>query len=221
MVSTLVALAFAELVLRWIAAPPRALRLGQLDRVLEGSEKHRFVDFIESDGELFWRFSPNVKLADDARLIGPAPAAESYLKIDAILSEAAAMLEEVAHSLSAYQEGLEFEPGRLEEIEDRYGHLPPEVENLLELACIRTLAEQLGIVQVEAKGDALKYHFVDAAPVDPGRLLSWVQSLGNLSLSPSRVLTVPASSDPDVRLENCRETLESLAEMIPQEGVAS
>ncbi|MCZ6777363.1 MAG: DNA repair protein RecN [Acidobacteria bacterium] len=38
----------------------------------------------------------------------------------AILSEAAAMLEEVAHSLSAYQDGLEFEPGRLEAIEERY-----------------------------------------------------------------------------------------------------
>lgn len=38
----------------------------------------------------------------------------------AALGEAAAILEEVAHSLAAYQDGLEFEPDRLEEIEERH-----------------------------------------------------------------------------------------------------
>ena len=108
-----------------------------------------------------------------------------------------------------------------EEIEDRFGHLPQEAENLLEMASIRILAERLGIVQIKAMENKLHYHFVDAAPIDPERLLRWVQCRSDVTLSPSRELTVAATDDPDLLLEEARETLEALVEKVAPTATVS
>ena len=101
-----------------------------------------------------------------------------------------------------------------EEIEDRYGRLPPEVENLLALADLRRHAERLGIAQVEARGDRLLCHFVDAAPIDPDKLMSWISVHDDVHMSPSRVLTLAVSPDPEERLEEAREGLAELVERV-------
>ena len=107
-----------------------------------------------------------------------------------------------------------------EEIEDRYGHLPPEVENLLALADLRRLAERLGVVHLEARDDLLLCHFVDAAPIDPEKLLRWVGVNDGVSLSPSRVLALPVPRDPQERLQRAGEQLTDLAGRVVMDGSA-
>jgi transcription-repair coupling factor (superfamily II helicase) len=94
-----------------------------------------------------------------------------------------------------------------EEIQDRYGHLPQEVENLLAMAAIRAQAEALGIVQLEVQNGQVILQFVENAPVDGGRLLAWVQSGTEITLSPSGVVTMPVDDDPEERLEQVGELL--------------
>ncbi|MFQ5669290.1 MAG: transcription-repair coupling factor [Acidobacteriota bacterium] len=101
-----------------------------------------------------------------------------------------------------------------EEIEDRFGHLPEEAENLLVLAGIRALADHLGIARIDVQNGCLRLHFMDGAPIDPGRLLEWVQSGNGASLSPSRVLAVAAARGPVERLEQARDLLETLVERV-------
>lgn len=94
-----------------------------------------------------------------------------------------------------------------EEIQDRYGHLPREVENLLAMAAIRVQAEALGIVQLEVANGRVILQFVENAPVDGARLLAWIQSGTEISLSPSGVVTMPVDDDPEERLEQVAELL--------------
>ena len=108
-----------------------------------------------------------------------------------------------------------------EEIQDRYGHLPQEVENLLAMAAIRVQAEALGIVQLEVENGRVILQFVENAPVDGGRLLAWVQSGTEITLSPSGVVTMPVDDDPEERLEQVGELLchiRSQAGFPPQDG---
>ncbi len=108
-----------------------------------------------------------------------------------------------------------------EEIEDRFGHLPPEAENLLALARLRHLAEGLGIARMDVARGRLRLHFVDAAPVDPGRLLAWVRSGTDATLSPSGVLAVPVPAEAEARLEAAQELLETLADRVQPQGTPS
>jgi transcription-repair coupling factor (superfamily II helicase) len=105
-----------------------------------------------------------------------------------------------------------------EEIEDRFGHLPEEAANLLELAGIRTMAERLGIAHLDLKGGFLRLHFVDGAPIDPGRLLEWVRSGTAATLSPGGILAIPAAPEADRLLEQTRDLLETLLERTTPAG---
>jgi len=108
-----------------------------------------------------------------------------------------------------------------EEIQDRYGHLPREVENLLAMAAIRAQAEALGIVQLGVEKGRVILQFVENAPVDGDRLLAWVQSGTELILSPSGVVTMPVDDDSEERLEQVGELLchiRTQAGRFPQAG---
>jgi lysophospholipase L1-like esterase len=67
LVAALVALAAAEILLRRIDPEPAPLRFSQLGKVIEGDPRAQFMDLVEPDPELFWRLTPNVRLAADRR----------------------------------------------------------------------------------------------------------------------------------------------------------
>jgi lysophospholipase L1-like esterase len=52
-------LVVVEVVLRVAVTADEVLRLKQLDKVLQGTDRHRALGLFESDPELFWRFKPN------------------------------------------------------------------------------------------------------------------------------------------------------------------
>jgi transcription-repair coupling factor (superfamily II helicase) len=75
------------------------------------------------------------------------------------------------------------------ELEDRFGPLPPAVENLLEYSVLKALCERLLISSVERSGDhQLAIKFYDQTPVKPERVVKLIRAKKGMRLDPTGVL---------------------------------
>lgn len=82
--------------------------------------------------------------------------------------------------------------GRIEkELEDRYGPVPDDVRNLLDFAELKTVAEQIGIENIERRLGVLNVKFHEQTRVDAERLLRLVNDTRGASFTPAGVLRVP------------------------------
>ncbi len=80
-----------------------------------------------------------------------------------------------------------------EEIQDRYGKLPQEAQNIVLLAELKLLAVQLRIQQIQAvEGPAVKVLFDDSSSVSPEQIRHMLKHPDNQIRHPSaRALVVP------------------------------
>ena len=69
-----------------------------------------------------------------------------------------------------------------EEIEDRYGNLPEQVQSLLDIALLKAYAHRLGIVSVTQKDSRIVMHFKPDADIDPAVIMELVNSNKDLFL---------------------------------------
>jgi transcription-repair coupling factor (superfamily II helicase) len=76
------------------------------------------------------------------------------------------------------------------ELTDRFGPLPPSVENLLEYAVLKAACERLQISSVERRGIEVLLKFHPTTPVDPQSLVRLVRRLKGSRLDPSGTLAV-------------------------------
>ncbi len=76
----------------------------------------------------------------------------------------------------------------LEEAADRYGPVPPSVENLAEYAVIRLLADRIGIESVDREGQIVVIKFRPEARLDPTWLFKIVQERKDVQLTPPATL---------------------------------
>jgi transcription-repair coupling factor (superfamily II helicase) len=76
------------------------------------------------------------------------------------------------------------------EIADRYGPIPPPVDNLLGYARVRNRATALGVVSIDRDRERLAVKLGEKTPVAPERLLSLVSENPGASFSPTGVLRV-------------------------------
>jgi transcription-repair coupling factor (superfamily II helicase) len=74
------------------------------------------------------------------------------------------------------------------ELEDRFGVPPSSVDNLLEYAILKSIAERLRISAVERQGSRIAIRFHPETPVDPAALVAVVRSRKGIKLDPSGVL---------------------------------
>jgi transcription-repair coupling factor (superfamily II helicase) len=58
-----------------------------------------------------------------------------------------------------------------DELRDRYGPYPPEVEGLLRYTALRLEAEEVGVTQVDRSAAALRLRFDPTTPLDPETLV--------------------------------------------------
>lgn len=82
------------------------------------------------------------------------------------------------------------------ELIDRFGDLPAEVSNLLDIVKIKQLCRQAGVSQLDAgpKGAIIAFHL--NTPPNPEKLLAWMQEKpGSVKLRPDQKLTVLRSWD--------------------------
>ncbi|GAC1637042.1 MAG: transcription-repair coupling factor [Candidatus Acidiferrum sp.] len=74
------------------------------------------------------------------------------------------------------------------ELTDRFGKLPPSVENLLDYAVLKSLCERLRISSAERQGNRLAIRFYPETTLDPAKLVKVVRSREGIKLDPSGVL---------------------------------
>ena len=78
----------------------------------------------------------------------------------------------------------------LTELEDRYGPLPQSVVRLAEYGRVRVLADRLGVESVDRERHLLVIRFRGDAPVDPARVVAFVQARPDVTLTPPGVIRV-------------------------------
>ncbi len=76
----------------------------------------------------------------------------------------------------------------LRELADRFGPAPPPVENLLDYAILKSLAEQIQVEAIERKGSRAGVRFLDQTSLPPERLVEIVRTRRDLRLEPGGVL---------------------------------
>jgi len=74
------------------------------------------------------------------------------------------------------------------ELEDRFGPPPPAVENLLDYAVLRGLAEKLLVATVDRRAEQVAIKFYDDTPLGPERLVKLIRKRRDMRLDPSGVL---------------------------------
>jgi transcription-repair coupling factor (superfamily II helicase) len=74
------------------------------------------------------------------------------------------------------------------ELEDRFGPPPPAVENLLDYAVLKGLAEKLLVASIDRRADQLASKFYDDTPLGPERLVKLIRKRRGMRLDPTGVL---------------------------------
>ncbi|MBU0663678.1 MAG: transcription-repair coupling factor [Proteobacteria bacterium] len=114
-----------------------------------------------------------------------------------------------------------------DELLDRYGILPPETSNLLQVVSLKKEMARLKISKLEKGRDKLVFSFLKTTPIDPVLLLQYLQTSGNTrskhkktespKLTPDGRLIVPVPSltSPDSLFAAIRSILVDLGRLIP------
>lgn len=101
------------------------------------------------------------------------------------------------------------------ELRDRYGEPPLPVLQLLRYATLRLQAVQAGVTAIERKRDLVSVRFRQDAPVDPGKLASFVSSQRGAQFLPDGTLKFLAKGlDARELLEQLQTLLGNLSENI-------
>jgi len=94
----------------------------------------------------------------------------------------------------------------LEELADRYGKIPEETNNLFKIVAFKKELAVLGISKLEKGKDSFVFSFTDQTPLDPARLLEYLQKGSKKRkgaprrLTPDGRLIIPVRVDSSERL---------------------
>jgi transcription-repair coupling factor (superfamily II helicase) len=116
--------------------------------------------------------------------------------------------------LADIADDAEIEPLAAEMI-DRFGPLPPEVENLLQTVAIKQVCRKAGVSKVDAAAKGAIIAFYKDTFAHPERLLAWIsKQSGTVMVRPDQKLVIMrAWEDATVRPEGVRKLLDEFARM--------
>jgi transcription-repair coupling factor (superfamily II helicase) len=109
--------------------------------------------------------------------------------------------------------GVTSDPERVEvrrELADRFGPPPPAVENLLEYAVLKALAEKMLVATIDRRQDQIAIKFYDDTPLGPERLVKLVRKRRGMRLDPTGVLWFDWKGDAGGPLVAARNVLQQL-----------
>ena len=100
-----------------------------------------------------------------------------------------------------------------DELLDRYGPLPGEARNLLEVIRLKILARRIGVSAVDATGGELVLTAGETAKIDPQRLLNLLQQAGSgMRVTPDHRIHAPLTDhEPEALFGAARHLLTNLA----------
>ncbi|WP_338761355.1 transcription-repair coupling factor [Massilia sp. METH4] len=105
---------------------------------------------------------------------------------------------DVHERLSLYKrlancESQEAIDGLQEELIDRFGKLPEPAKALIETHRLRIAAKTVGIVKIDAHGEAANLQFMPQPPIDPMRIITLIQKHRHIKLNGQDKLKITAS----------------------------
>jgi transcription-repair coupling factor (superfamily II helicase) len=107
------------------------------------------------------------------------------------------------------------------ELVDRFGPLPEEVENLLQVVALKRACREAGVEKLEAGPKGMLLSFRGNAFANPAGLVAWLASKGGLvRLRPDHKLAIVREMDVSARLRFARDTLGALAGIVEQAKAA-
>ncbi len=107
----------------------------------------------------------------------------------------------------------------LAEIVDRYGPVPEPVQLLITAGRLRLLCEQVGVAQMDRKGQMVSVRFTEAANIEPEKLMQLVarNAKRGAQFTPQGILRFPVKSTlPADILEELRKLIETIAAPAPR-----
>lgn len=101
--------------------------------------------------------------------------------------------------------------GMQEELIDRFGKLPDAVKALVETHRLRIAAKSVGIVKIDAHGEAASLQFMEQPPIDPIKIITLIQKNRQVKLAGQDKLRITASM-PDLaaRVNQIKQTIKQL-----------
>jgi transcription-repair coupling factor (superfamily II helicase) len=107
------------------------------------------------------------------------------------------------------------------ELVDRFGALPPEVDNLLNVVGLKRACREAGVEKLEAGPKGMVLTFRGNSFRNPGGLVAWLGSRkAGIRLRPDHKLAIVKDMDVAARLATARETLGSLNRIANQAKAA-
>jgi transcription-repair coupling factor (superfamily II helicase) len=102
-----------------------------------------------------------------------------------------------------------------EELQDRYGPLPGEAQNLFDIMALKIRMKKFMIIKLEQGKDMLIFSFHDKTPVGPQKILTLLEKMkNNIRFSPDARLFVPVAKEthfsPQVILHTANEIIDFL-----------
>ncbi|MEA2165541.1 MAG: hypothetical protein QOK37_3668 [Thermoanaerobaculia bacterium] len=97
------------------------------------------------------------------------------------------------------------------EMRDRFGALPVNVENLLHFVKVKRFAQQMGVISIVREGARAVVKLIAQAKVDPNKLLMLIQQNPQVKFTPNGVLTFPLKVQGPEVIDEIEATLRGLA----------
>ncbi|MCL2430851.1 MAG: transcription-repair coupling factor, partial [Alphaproteobacteria bacterium] len=107
------------------------------------------------------------------------------------------------------------------ELVDRFGPLPAEVENLLQVVALKRACRDAGVEKLEAGPKGMVLSFRGNAFRNPAGLVAWLSTRGGLvRLRPDHKLAIVREMDVPTRLRTAQDVLGSLTQIANQAKAA-
>ena len=109
----------------------------------------------------------------------------------------------------------------LEEIVDRFGKLPPQAQNLIDVHRLRVIAKPYGVVKVDAAPHLITITFKKDAPIDGMRVIELIQKNRHIKLVGNEKIRIERElPEPRARSQMVRDVLKHLGQPM-KESVAA
>ena len=107
------------------------------------------------------------------------------------------------------------------ELVDRFGSLPAEVENLLQVVALKRACREAGVEKLEAGPKGMVLTFRGNVFRNPAGLVAWLSTKGGLvRLRPDHKLALTREMDVLTRVRFARDTLATLVQIVNQAKAA-
>jgi transcription-repair coupling factor (superfamily II helicase) len=94
---------------------------------------------------------------------------------------------------------------------DRFGALPPNVENLFHFVRVKWLAKQLGVLSIVREGARGVMKLTAHAKIDPNKLLRFIGENPQARFSPNGVLSFPMKGHGADVIDAIEQMLQTIA----------